>query len=119
MIELLILLVVIGVTVVGPLVWRAVIDRRTEEALKVEARIRAAIHQKLGGETYLVVTVEPGLSGKHGRVSLSAPERWHWLIDEVWKEARDLTPQGYELVVPGEARVKPAPPPPIPFAKAA
>lgn len=94
--------------VVIPLLWRVRQDRRTETALKLQARLQSRANQRLGGETFLVVTVDPGMTGR-GRVVLSAPARWQSLVDEVWTDMRAATPAGYELVVPGEELPAPRP----------
>jgi hypothetical protein len=96
----LIALALIASVVVLPLVWSIRVDRRREEALKLQARLQRTADQRLGGESYLVVTVEPALAGQRGRVLLSAPESWRGLVDEVWKDVHAATPAGYDLVVP-------------------
>jgi hypothetical protein len=98
----LIVLILISSLVVVPLLWRDRQDRRTEAALKLQARLQSRANQRLGGETFLVVTVEPAIAAGRGRVVLSAPARWSWLVDEVWAEMRDAIPAGYDLVVPTE-----------------
>ena len=96
--------------VLGPLLWRTRHDRRAEEALRLQAMLQSKANQRLGGETFLVVAVKPALVGVKGRVVLTAPERWQWLVQEVWNEIRRATPANYELVVSGAAeREQPAP----------
>jgi hypothetical protein len=113
MLDGLIALVLMGSLVAVPLWFRVVRDRRKDEALKLQARLQSTANQRLGGESYLVVTVEPGLTGHRGRVVLSAPERWRGLVDEVWKDVRAATPAGYDLVVPGETDTRSSAPRPI------
>jgi hypothetical protein len=103
MLDSLVALALIASVVLLPLCWRVRIDRRKEEALTLQARLQAMADQRLGGESYLVIAVEPALMGARGRVLLSAPWPWRSLIDEVWKEVRDATPAGYDLVVPGDS----------------
>ena len=98
-------LVLVGATglVIGPLLWMERRDRREEQALRLQAMLQAKADQRLGGETFLVVTVEPALTGARGRVVLSAPARWGWLVQEAWNDLRRATPAGYDLVVAGVA----------------
>lgn len=117
MFESTIALVLLVALVVLPFALRIRRDRRQEEALALQARLQAIANQRLGGESYLVVSVEPGPTGHRGRVLLSAPERWHWLIDEVWKDVLAATPATFDLVVRGEARERPRVPRPVPVAR--
>src|SRR5262245_54152286 len=105
--------------VVVPLAWRVGHDRRKENAQKLEARLQSIVNQRLGGESYLSVMVEPGLPGYRGRVLLSTPERYRWLVDEVWRDVRPAVPAEYELVVPGETPPRTAPPRAVVVGKAA
>ena len=109
MLNELIAMALISSLVVVPLFWRHRQDKRTEAALKLQARLQSRANQRLGGETFLVVTVEPAIAAGRGRVVLSAPARWSWLVDEVWAEMRDAVPAGYELVVPTERLAAPRP----------
>jgi hypothetical protein len=93
----------IASVVVVPFAWRLWVDRRKEEALGLQARLQRTADQRLGGESYLVVAVQPALFGRGGRVLLAAPERWCGLVDAVWKDVRAATPADYDLVVPSEA----------------
>ena len=119
MLESVFALLFIASLVLVPLGWRVGRDRRMEDALKLEARLQSIANQRLGGESYLSVMVEPPLPGGRGRVMLSTPERYRWLVDEVWKDVRAAVPADYELVVPGEASVPAAPPRAIALGKAA
>lgn len=69
------------------LAWRAPQDKREEAALRVQAGLQFKANQRLGGESFLVVHVEPASRGGKGRVSLSTPDRWQWLVGEVWVSA--------------------------------
>lgn len=119
MFESLFALSFIASLVIVPLTWRVGHDRRKENALKLEARLQSIANQRLGGESYLSVMVEPGLPGHRGRVLLSTPERYRWLVDEVWRDVRPAVPAEYELVVPGEAPTRTTPPRALPIGRAA
>ena len=95
-------LVLVASLVVVPLVWRNRLDRRQDEALRLQAWLQAKANHRLGGESLLVVTVHPPAAGQRGRVVLSTPARWQWLVGQVWSEVLDGTPSGYDLVVPGQ-----------------
>ena len=86
----------------APLVWRARQDKREAAALKVQAGLQFKANQRLGGESFLVVSVEPSRMGGKGRVRLSTPDRWQWLVGEVWNDVAAAMPPGYELVVTAE-----------------
>lgn len=95
--------------VVGPLVWRVVRDRREQRALGLEAQVRAAIREALGGDSLLSVHVEPPTARRAGRVMLSSPRGCQSLIEPAWRTALAATPEDYELVVtPGGAASEPA-----------
>src|SRR5262245_49310538 len=88
--------------VVVPLVWRNVVERRQQEALRLQAWLQSMANHRLGGESLLVVTVHPPTVGQRGRVVLSTPARWAWLVGQVWSDMLEATPAGYDLVVPGQ-----------------
>lgn len=92
----------IGSLAVAPLVWRARHDKRQEAALRVQAGLQFKANQRLGGESFLVVLVEPAPIGGKGRVRFSTPDRWQWLVGEVWNDVAAAVPPGYELVVTEE-----------------
>ena len=92
----------IGLLAIAPLVWRVRRDKREEEALRLQAGLQFKANQRLGGESFLVVLVEPASLGGKGRVSLSTPDRWQWLVGEVWNDVAAAMPAGYELVVTAE-----------------
>jgi len=92
------LLAVLSIIVV-PLVWRVLKDRREQRALWLEAQIRSAIREALGGESLLSVHVEPRTVLHPGRVMLSTPRGWESLIEPVWKQTLESTPEDYELVL--------------------
>ena len=90
----------IGSLAALPLVWRARQDKLEEAALRVQAVLQLKADQRLGGESFRVVSVEPAPLG--GRVRFSAPDRWQWLVGEVWNDVAAAMPPGYELVVTAE-----------------
>jgi hypothetical protein len=97
--ELLIAFVVIGGLVVAPLLvagWR---ERRAERALELRAVIDAVVRHDLGGESFLSVTVEPKAPWRPGRVVLSTPSGYEWLITQVWPLVLREVPDDYELIV--------------------
>lgn len=98
--ELLALLPIVGLPM-GLLVLRVIRDRREDAELRLQATLQRRANQRLGGESVLVVTVRKAWRGERGRVVLSTPDHWHWLVDEVWNEMRAATPAGYDLVVAG------------------
>lgn len=85
--------------VLGPLAWRAVHDRRQARAIAVSADVRHAIDRELGGESLIAVHAEPDTIWRSGRVVLSIPTDWRWLMKPTWERALATTPAGYELVV--------------------
>lgn len=98
----LIALLSVGSLALAPLVWRLRHDQRHDVAVRVQAGLQFKANQRLGGESFLVVHVEPHpLSGK-GRVTLSTPDCWQWLVGEVWSDVVEAIPAGYELVVTAE-----------------
>ena len=85
--------------VLGPLAWRVVHDRRQARALAVSADIRHVVDQVLGGESLISVHVEPSTIWRSGRVVLSIPTDWRWLLKPTWDRVLAAVPAGYELVV--------------------
>jgi hypothetical protein len=66
------------------------------------------VRRTLGGESLLAIEVEPPAPWRRGRVILTAPRRWEWLVETVVAPVLARIPAGYDLVVPAAA-VKPAP----------
>jgi hypothetical protein len=91
--------VLVSLLVLGPLAWSVVHDRRRARALAVTAEIRHVVDRTLGGESLVSVHVEPSTLGRSGRVVLSVPEDWRWLLDQTWARVLPRLPAGYELVV--------------------
>lgn len=101
--------VFIGALVLGPLAWRVWRDRREEQALEVRAGIAAAVRQALDGDSLVSVQVVPPRALRSGRVILSVPGGWEWLIQEAWPRVVRRVPHDYELVVrTGERPATPA-----------
>lgn len=104
--EAMIGVLLMGLLFLGPLGWRVWADRKHAEADAVAARIRAAVNHRLRGESFLSVRVmSPGLT-RPGRIVLSTPGGYNWLVERVWSAVVPHVPPGYELVVkPGPPRV--------------
>jgi hypothetical protein len=85
--------------VFGPLAWRVVHDRRQARALALGADIRHVVDRALGGESLISVRVEPASVWRSGRVVLSMPADWRWLLQSTWAKVLARMPAGYELVV--------------------
>jgi hypothetical protein len=100
--------VVVGSLLLGPLLWRLREDRRTERAQVVRAETNAALFRALGGESLVAVDVEAPSLWRPGRVLLSAPADWTWLLEPAWAGVAAHVPAGYELVI---RPVAPASPP--------
>lgn len=79
--------------------WRLWRDRIEENALTLRAEIHAAVVQAFHGESFLSVQVEPRTLWRTGRVLLSAPAGWEWLLETAWKRIIRLVPHGYEIVI--------------------
>ena len=92
--------VLIGIgPVVGALLWRERQDRLRRRANHVRADISAAANRVLGGESVLSVHVEPRVAWRTGRVHLSAPGGYEFLIASVSGAVIARLPTHYELVV--------------------
>ncbi|HEY2996783.1 MAG TPA: hypothetical protein VGM22_28535 [Methylomirabilota bacterium] len=99
MVEAIIGAALVGALVVAPLGWRVWQDRRTERALAVRAVVHAALVRALGGESLVAVTVRPPAPGRPGRVELTAPSDWRFLLESAWSAVMPHVPDDYELVV--------------------
>jgi hypothetical protein len=92
--------VLIGVgPVVAALLWSGRQDRLRHRANRVRADINAAANRVLGGESVLSVRVEPRVPWRAGRVHLSAPGGYEFLIASVSSAVIARLPDHYELVV--------------------
>jgi len=99
MAEVITVVTLISALVLGPLVWGAWRDRRLARALAVRAEIQAVANRVLGGESFLTVEVTPATLWHQGRILLSAPTGYGWLLETVWNPVLKHVPAGYELVV--------------------
>jgi hypothetical protein len=95
----LVAIVVFGSLVLAPLLWRRRQDRRAESAQAVRAVTRSALFRALGGDSLVAVDVEPPSLWHPGRVVLSAPADWRWLLEPAWARVAEQVPAGWELVV--------------------
>ena len=108
MIDRVFALVVIAGLAFGPLGWRIWRDRVAARALVVQAEIQNLVNQMLGGESFVTIEVLPAFFRRPGRVILSAPEDWTWLVNEVWARVFERLPGRYELVIRPIASGRPA-----------
>ena len=92
-------LVLVSTLVIGPLAWRVVHDRRQQAALAVRADVRHALDRALGGESLVSIDVTPPTPWRSGRVVLSIPSDWRWLLQRTSATVLARVPAGYELVV--------------------
>lgn len=97
--ELIVVPVLLVSIVGGLLAWRAWRDRATDRALAVRAEVQAAVDRALAGESLLAVQVEPATGFSRGRVVLTTPTGYEWLVREAWTPLIEHVPAGYELVV--------------------
>jgi hypothetical protein len=109
MISVAVSVLLIGIFALGPIVWRVWRDRREEQALVVRAEVEVSVRRALGGESLVSVQVEPPRPLRSGRVILSVPGGWDWLIRDAWTRVMRHVPHDYELVVhAGERTAAPA-----------
>jgi hypothetical protein len=99
--------VVVSGLVLAPLLWRRRQDRRAETAQIIGAAARSALFRALGGESLVAVGVELPSPWRPGRVVLSAPAAWTWLLEPAWARLAAHVPAGYELVVRPTGSVAP------------
>src|SRR2546425_7179921 len=91
---------VVLATLVG--LWLAWLKRREragDRALTVRAEIQSAVNRALEGESLLAVQVEPPSSFHRGRVVLSTPTGYEWLVHEAWNPVIEHAPKDYEVVL--------------------
>ena len=91
--------VLVALLIVAPLAWRNWEEQREDTALAVHARIRARMCQIFHGEPLLSIDVRPALPWRPGRVALSTPAGWEWIIEQAWSALLREVPPGYELVL--------------------
>jgi hypothetical protein len=85
--------------VLGLLGWRVRRDRAEERALTVRAEIQSAVNRALDGESLLAVQVEPASGFHRGRVVLTTPTGYEWLVHEAWSPVIEHAPKDYEVVL--------------------
>jgi len=103
MVELLVVLPTIGVFLLGLLGWGLWRDRREARALSLRADILHALRRALKGDSLVSVEVRPKTPWRAGRVLLSAPADWAWLLAPLLDTVLGQVPPGYEVVVrPGQ-----------------
>jgi hypothetical protein len=95
--------VLVGLVVIAmvalPLALAVRSDRRREAADQVAARARSAVRQRLGGEAFVTVDVTAPTLTQHGRVVLTAPAGYDWMVERTWSAVAAGVPAGYDLVV--------------------
>ncbi len=110
MIEIMVALVVFFVVVMGPVAVRQLLDRREERALALRAYMGSIVNHALGGESFVSVQVTPRWPWRPGRILVSIPGGWEWLLESVWPVLLARTPAGYDLVIrPGSRAAVVAP----------
>jgi hypothetical protein len=107
MVETLGALAFVAALVGVPLGWRAWRDRQEARGLRLRAEMQATINRRLDGESVVAVRVRPGAPWRTGRIELSTPSGWEWLIEEVWMPVLTRVPSDYELVVRPPHQVAP------------
>jgi hypothetical protein len=93
----------------GPLIWRLRQDRREARAEAIQADANRALFDALGGESFVAVRVQTPSFWGPGRVVLSTPSDWQWLLAPAWSAVVAHVPADYELIV------KPAGPAALPL----
>jgi hypothetical protein len=83
----------------GPLIWRLRQDRREARAEAIQADANRALFDALGGESFVAVRVQTPSFWGPGRVVLSTPSDWQWLLAPAWSAVLAHVPADYELVV--------------------
>ncbi|HEV8584153.1 MAG TPA: hypothetical protein VGT02_04195 [Methylomirabilota bacterium] len=81
------------------LAWLKRRERAEDQALTVRAEIQSAVNRALSGESLLAVQVEPASSFHPGRVVLSTPSGYEWLVHEAWNPVIEHAPKDYEVVL--------------------
>ena len=81
------------------LAWMKHREHAEDRALTVRAEIQSAVNRALDGESLLAVQVEPASSFHPGRVVLSTPTGYEWLVHEAWTPVIEHAPRDYEVVL--------------------
>jgi len=69
------------------------------QALIAPVLLATAVNRALEGESLLAVHVEPASSFHPGRVVLSTPMGYEWLVHEAWNPVIEHAPKEYEVVL--------------------
>ena len=99
MIQVLIAPALIVGLVFGLIAWRVARDHAEDRALTVRAEVQSAVNRALEGESLLAVQVEPASPFHPGRVVLSTPTGYEWLVHEAWSPVSAHAPKEYEVVL--------------------
>jgi len=99
MIEALIAPMVLLALIVVPLAWLKHREHAADRALSVRAEIQSAVDHALDGESLLAVNVEPASTFHPGRVVLSTPTGYEWLVHEAWSPVIEHTPKEYDVIL--------------------
>ncbi len=94
-------MVLVSAFFLGPFGWRIWLDTRQARADAIRADIRAAVNRRLRGESVLSVLVVPRSLWHAGRIVLSVPSGYEWLVEAVWHDVLDRAPAGYDVVLKG------------------
>jgi hypothetical protein len=73
------------------------------------ARAHRATVEALGGESYLTVSADPPAPWRRGRIVLSTPRGFEWLVECSAGEVLAVLPEDWELVVPRRGEARPLP----------
>ena len=92
-------LLLTGMLFLGPLGWRIWLDRKAAQADTIAAEIRAAVNRRLRGESFLSVLVTPRSFWRPGRIVLSVPSGYEWLVEVAWPALAHRVPPGYDLIL--------------------
>ena len=87
--------------VVGSLVLARWKEHSDDEALAIAAEVTYAINRALGGESVVAVQALAARPWRRGRVVLSVPRGYEWLLDELVGTVLPHVPHDVELVMPG------------------
>jgi hypothetical protein len=99
MMQALIVPVVLAALIGAWLAWLGRRERAAERALTVRAEIQSAVNRALRGESLLAVDVEPASGFQRGRVVLTTPSGYEWLVHEAWNPVIEHAPKDYEVVL--------------------
>lgn len=99
MIELTVVVLLLALVMGALLAWRVRVDRAADAALATRAEIQSAVNRALQGESLLAVQVEAPSVTHTGRVVVTTPTGYEWLVRDAWAPIVQRVPEGYELVL--------------------